>query len=243
MSFDAIESLLRRTANRCGLDLRRYRPDATETGRLATMLRHHDVDWVLDVGANVGQFASRLRGAGYAGRILSFEPLGQAHERLLAASRNDERWEIAPRVAIGDSEGETDLHVSGNSVSSSILDMLDRHANSACGSRYVATERVRLSTLDSMTMGKLGAAAVPFVKIDTQGYEDRVLNGAQNVLAKARGLQLELSFVPLYEGQQLFEPLMDRLRSLGFSVWAIWPGFCEPTSGRMLQADVILFRD
>jgi FkbM family methyltransferase len=243
MSLATLESLLRRTANRCGIDIKRYRPEGSETGRLAAMLRHHQVNLVLDVGANVGQFAQGLRRGGYTGRMVSFEPMQDAHRQLRAAARSDPKWEIAAPVAIGDHEGEIDLHVAGNSVSSSVLEMLDSHSIAAPESSYVTSERVRVSTLDFMTRDKIGTDDAVFLKIDTQGYEDRVLDGAKAVLAKARGLQLELSFVALYDGQQLFHPLMDRLRAIGFSPWAIWPGFCDPASGRMLQVDVALFRD
>jgi hypothetical protein len=121
--------------------------------------------------------------------------------------------------------------------------MLDKHADAAPASRYIASERVRISTLDDSVGSALGLGVVPFLKIDTQGYEEKVLNGAAETLAKVRGVQLELSFVPLYQGQQLFDPLLERLRALGFCVWGIWPGFCDPASGRMLQVDAILFRE
>jgi FkbM family methyltransferase len=238
-----LKSWVRRMANRCGLNVTRYRPELTESGRLAGLLAHHGVNLVLDVGANVGQYASSLRRSGYRGRMLSFEPLEEAHARLLVAARNDPDWEVAPRVAIGEQEGEIEIHVSGNSVSSSILEMLDTHAESALDSRYVASERVRISTLDDSVGSALGSGVVPFLKIDTQGYEDKVLNGARETLGKVRGVQVELSFVPLYDGQQLFGPLMERLRALGFDVWRIQPGFCDPASGRMLQVDAILFRE
>lgn len=206
------------------------------------MLASHGVDVVLDVGANTGQFARSLREAGYQGRLVSFEPLSTAHAQLLRVSDRDTRWDIAPRVAIGDHEGEVEMHIAGNSVSSSVLDMLDSHAKAAPDSAYVANEHTRLSRLDTMARAYLPPGAVPFLKIDTQGYEDRVLDGAAEILDTICGLQLELSFVPLYEGQQLYEALVERLRALGFSIWAIWPGFCDPISGRMLQVDAIFFR-
>jgi FkbM family methyltransferase len=243
MSADSLESWIRRLANRCGLDVTRYRPAVTESGRLAAMLAHHGVNLVLDVGANTGQFASNLRRSGYNGRMLSFEPLEEAHARLVSAARGDPHWEVAPRGAIGEQNGEIEIHVSGNSFSSSVLEMLDTHADAAPASRYIASERVRISTLDDSVGSALGLGVVPFLKIDTQGYEEKVLNGAAETLAKVRGVQLELSFVPLYQGQQLFDPLLERLRALGFCVWGIWPGFCDPASGRMLQVDAILFRE
>lgn len=243
MNSSRIESIIRRTANRLGIDIRRHRPESSDSGRLSTMLAGHRVDLVIDVGANAGQFARSLREAGYADRIVSFEPLSAAHGQLLHASRADPRWEIAPRGAIGDHDGEIEIHVAANSVSSSLLEMLDRHVKAAPKSGYVATERVPLSKLDTFTSQYLSPETIPFIKIDTQGYEDRVLDGATNLLARAKGVQLELSLVPLYEGQQLHDLLCDRLRTLGFSIWGISPGFFDTVSGRMLQYDATFFRD
>lgn len=243
MISSGLEILLRRVANSIGIDIHRHRPEASEAGRLATMLSYHAVDLVLDVGANAGQFAQSIREAGYQSRIVSFEPLSTAHAQLLRASRDDALWEVAPRSAIGDHEGEIEMHISGNSVSSSALAMLDTHAKAAPSSVYVGKERVRLTCLDTIARGYLQAERRPFIKIDTQGYEDQVLDGASELLTRTSGLQLELSFLPLYEGQPLFDGLVERLRSLGFSIWSVWPGFFDPVNGRMLQVDVTFFRD
>jgi len=243
MSDYGIEALVRRTANRLGIDLHRYRPQTTESGRLTRMLATHRVDLVLDVGANVGQFARALRRAGYDGRIVSFEPLAEAHAQLCRASRGDSKWVIAPRAAIGDHDGEIELHVAANSVSSSALPMLDSHTQAAPNSSYIGGERVRLATLDGLARDWTADARATFVKIDTQGYEDLVLDGAADLLRDCAGLQIETSLVPLYAGQPLYTELVQRLRALGFSVWAIWPGLCDPRSGRMLQVDVTVFRD
>lgn len=242
MSTSSLEYLIRQTANRLGIDIRRHRPERSDIGRLSFMLANQDINLVLDVGANTGQFAKSLRRAGYTKRLISFEPLSTAHRQLLQASRNDPQWEIAPRAAIGDHEGEIEMHIAGNSVSSSVLDMLDSHAAAAPDSAYVGTERALLSRLDTIASNYLKPGTIPFLKIDTQGYEDRVLDGATALLLKARGLHMELSLVPLYEGQKLFDDLVQRLKALGFSIWAIWPGFCDPCSGRMLQVDVTFFR-
>lgn len=236
-------NLVRKLANSTGIDIHRYRPEALPAGRLTTILRHHDVDLVLDVGANTGQFAEQLRGAGYTKEILSFEPLSTAYAQLIHSAKDDLYWSIAPQVAIGDKDGKIEIHVAGNSVSSSVLKMLDSHATAAPASRYVTNEWVRLATLDTMMQELRVGPEKLFLKIDTQGYEDRVLNGARETLTRVRGIQMELSFLPLYEGQQLFDQLVQRLHSLGFSIWAIWPGFCDMASGRMLQVDVVAFRD
>lgn len=243
MNTDSFESLIRQAANRIGIDIRRHRPETSDTGRLSLMLAAQKIDLVFDVGANTGQFARSLRKAGYTQQMISFEPLSIAYAQLLQASRNDSKWDIAPRGAIGDREGEIEIHIAGNSVSSSALEMLDSHADAAPGSAYIGSERVPLSQLDTLACNYLKPGTRLFVKIDAQGYEDRVLDGATEILSEARGLQLELSLVPLYQGQKLFDDLVERLHMLGFSIWAIWPGFCDPHTGRMLQVDATFFRD
>ena len=145
-----LKSFVKRTIRRLGFDIRRYNPASSESVQLMRMLSAHRVNLVFDVGANTGQFGHFLRDAGYRGRIVSFEPLSVAWEKLLEASRKDALWEIAPRAAIGSDDGEIEIHVAGNSVSSSVLEMLDSHANAALKSRYVGKERVTLLRLDSI---------------------------------------------------------------------------------------------
>lgn len=242
MSRQGIEAFIRRAANRFGLDIRRYRPNSSEAWQLNAMLGAHGVNVVFDVGANVGQYAQSLRGAGYGGRIVSFEPLPAAHARLLAASSKDPLWDIAPRMAVGSEDGEIDLHVASNSVSSSILGMLDAHASAAPDSRYTGSTRVPLRRLDGLASSYLREDSIPFLKIDTQGYEDRVLLGASDLLARVVGLQLELSLVPLYEGQRLYADMLGQIQAHGFELWSLWPGFTDPSNGRLLQLDAVLFR-
>lgn len=242
MTAPYLECLIRSAANRFGIDIKRYRP-GQHLGQLPAMLAHHRIDLVFDIGANTGQFAQSLRSAGYGGRIVSFEPLAAAHRALIEASRHDPLWDIAERKAIGGREGTVELHIAGNSVSSSVLKMLPSHANAAPDSAYVGTEIVGLTTLDAIAARHVEASMRPFLKIDTQGTEDQVLDGATELLRRAKGLQLELSLVALYEGQQLFDSLDTRLRSLGFNLWAIEPVFSDPRTGRMLQVDATYFRD
>jgi FkbM family methyltransferase len=236
------EHIIRRTFNHFGLDLHRHRPEESGIGRLNRMLEQFGIDVVFDVGANVGQFAKALREVGYKKNIISFEPLSQAHQELVRASRNDEQWIAAPRTAIGDRNGEITIHVAGNTVSSSILDMLDAHRAAAPLSAYVSDEMAPIHTLDSLAPEYLHSDSIPFLKIDTQGYEQYVLDGARECLKAIKGVHLELSLVPLYEGQQLFPEFMEYFTARGFSLWSIEPGFSHTQTGRMLQVDAVFFR-
>jgi FkbM family methyltransferase len=168
------ELLIRRTANRLGIDIHRYRPAETLPGLLAIMLRHHEVDVLLDVGANIGQFAKAIREAGFERRMVSFEPLKDAHAQLLAESRSDPEWLVADRVAIGAEEGEVVMNVAGNSFSSSVLDMLPAHENAAPGSVCVGTERAMLAPLDVAAQDHVRDGDTAFIKIDTQGFHEMV---------------------------------------------------------------------
>ena len=243
MGTESFEKFVRSSANRLGLDITRYRPDRTDVGRLAAMLAYHQVKCVLDIGANTGQFATALRAANYERRIISFEPLSSAHRELSVAAEQDEQWTVADRVAVGDHSGEVEIHIAGNSVSSSALDMLDSHVAAAPESSYVGSESVATDTLDTLVAQNDDAMGRMFLKIDTQGYESKVLDGATATLQAAIGVQLELSMVPLYQQQALYDDLIERVRSLGFAIWAIWPALFDPDSGRMLQADATFFRD
>lgn len=236
------KSLVRRAFRQIGFDVRRYQPARSEAAQLMALLTVHRVNLVFDVGANVGQFGQTLRDIGYRKRIVSFEPLSSAHKQLLKVSQNDKLWEVAPRAALGTEEGEVEIHVAGNSASSSVLDMLDAHASAAPEACYIGSERVPMRRLDSLATAYLEPNVESFLKIDTQGYEDRVLMGATELLKQVRGLQLELSFVPLYEGQRLFDEMVEQIKTNGFELWAIWPGLTDPTSGRLLQVDATFFR-
>lgn len=243
MNTEGIELFIRQSANRMGWDLHRYRVADTLHGQLATMLKHHKVDTVLDVGANVGQFAGAMRRAGYTGRIVSFEPLSSAYEKLIASSRKDAEWTIADRAAIGSGAGEAEIHVSRNSFSSSLLDMLPSHRDAAPDSEYIDKETVQVVPLDTAAERYLSDSSRLMIKIDTQGYESHVLDGACSVLERAAGVHLELSFVPLYAGQPTYKELVGRLEASGFTLWGVWSGIHDPATGRMLQFDASFFRD
>lgn len=237
-----LKSYVKRAIRYFGFELLPYQPGSSRTAHFIQVLSNHHVNLVFDVGANTGQFGRSLREAGYRGRIVSFEPLSTAWERLAATSCKDSLWEIAPRAAIGNENGEIDLHVAGNSVSSSALEMHERHTRSAPESRYVGTEHVPLRRLDSMATEYLRPDSVTMLKIDTQGYEDRVLRGASGMMDRIVGLQVELSLVPLYGGQLLIENLLEQIKSAGFELWGLWPEFTDPQTGRLLQVDATFFR-
>ena len=150
-------------------------------------------------------------------------------------------WE---RCAVGATDGEITINVAGNhGQSSSVLPMLSACSDAAPTSTYVATETVRLSSLDQLLSGKdLGRST--FLKVDVQGYESAVLEGATGLIDAGAfvGMQLELSLVPLYEGAMTWREGVDRVEAFCMTLMAIQLAFRDPRTGQMLQVDAVFFR-
>ena len=225
------------------LQLHKFSPDISEVARLKRLLEYHNIDLVFDVGANIGQYARHLREIGYGGKIVSFEPLSQCHAKLQSLSQSDPLWEIAPQGALGDRNGEIDINVSANTLSSSVLGMLDNHVEAAPESAYINQEKVTLRTLDSLASNYLTEEIQgTLLKLDVQGFEMQVLAGAMASLPQIKAIQLELSLVALYEGQILFRETLDKLESMGYELYQISPDFTDVKTGRMLQVDGIFIK-
>ena len=225
-----------------GLEVSRYRPFKFEPLQFAKTLKLVDINVIFDIGANVGQFAREIRQHGYKGKIISFEPLTSARKKLLSFASRDPDWQVHEQSAIGNQDGEIEIHISGNSVSSSLLPMLESHSSASEGSEYVGSEQVPIFKLDSIANQYLDKNSNLFIKIDTQGYEWQVLDGASETLKRAQGVLCELSLVTLYHEQRLWRDIVDRLDQQGFMLWALQKGFINPKTGQSLQMDGIFIR-
>lgn len=224
-----------------GMDLIQFKPGHSPLAQYLHLIRYHQIDWVLDVGANAGQFGEMLRRHRFAGHILSFEPQPDAYQQLAAAAAADPRWEALP-LALGRAAGEATIHVAGNSQSSSLLPMLAQHETSDPSSGYTHTETIQVARLDALFDEHVPPEARVLLKIDTQGFEQEVLAGAEGCLDRILGVELELSLVPLYEGAPLLPELVTYMQARGFTLMAVKSAFTDPNSGQMLQADGLFFR-
>ena len=233
----SLQKLLRRV----GLDVQRYDPQKDGVLRRQLLLTHYGVRLVLDVGANAGQYARLLRRGGYRHAIVSFEPQSAAFRELEARAARDPAWR-AFNVALSDVEGTTRINLAGNSLSSSLLGMLPTHAESAPESSYVGSETVATRRLDGLLPTLAPPGTPVFLKIDTQGFELKVLEGAGEALRQVDTLELELSLVPLYEGAPLFAEMLGWLAARGYELVGLEPAFSDPRTGRLLQADGFFHR-
>ncbi|HUF09194.1 MAG TPA: FkbM family methyltransferase [Rhodothermales bacterium] len=207
------------------------------------MLMHsYGISLIFDVGANSGQYAHLMRQYGYEGRIVSFEPIDSVFAELEANAENDDRW-IAVHSALGDYQGTTVINVAADKQCSSVLQVTDRFRNVTRAAEFTGQEPIRLSTLDAEFGRYYETADQVLVKIDTQGYEKRVVDGSRRIIDKIQGFQLELSLVPLYEGEAAFVTMISYLSDLGFNLMSIEPTHADASSGRLLQVDALFFRD
>jgi len=239
-----MKPFLRKLLRSTGLDsyLHGYFSNIINTRQLAHILRQVGADLVFDIGANQGQFAQSLLIEGFGGKVVSFEPLSEAHRQLAVATRQFPNWIAHDRCAIGDCDGNVDINVSMNSASSSILGMLDAHRSAANESAYVSSESVPIVKLDSILPLYAKSGSQIFLKIDTQGYEWQVLDGASHMLPVVKGILCELSLVELYQGQRLWLDIIKRLEREGFVLWSLQQGFTDNRSSRTLQLDAIFLR-
>jgi len=223
-----------------GLTIHRIRYDNPH--RIVNGLEANRINVVFDVGANIGQFARSIREAGYRGRIVCFEPLPDAHAKLRKRFIRDEETLVHPRTALGADRGSININVSRNSCSSSVLNLLPSHSDAEPDSVYIDTVEASLDRLDNVFADYVSEGDRVFLKIDTQGYEWNVLDGAEMCLEKIVGLLIEMSLVPLYDGQRLWMDILHRLEGEGFSLWQVLPGFSHPASSQTLQIDGAFYR-
>ena len=233
----AIQAVLRRG----GYEVQIF--PAGDDRRLARLLRARGITLVLDVGANAGQYATRLRRLGYRDRMISFEPLDGPFSELERAAKRDPLWEVRP-LALGDTDGDDVINVAGNTQSSSILPMLGRHVESAPDSRYIGTQRVSVKRLTSLwtDLDAPRHRRRIWLKLDVQGYEPRVLRGAEAIFDDIDTVQAEMSIVPLYEGNVSWREVDDWFRARDFRLVGLEPAFEDPVTGELLAVDGIFAR-
>ncbi len=237
-----IDLVIKRCARFMGVDLRAYHPSRSESARFGKLLCNYGINLVFDVGANSGQYARYLRYVGYQGRIVCFEPLQAPYAKLQKLAERDSGITCAPRMAIGESDGEITINVAANQESSSILKVMDSHLDVEPLAKSVGRETVPLQKLDMVAHNYLLSDTNSFLKIDVQGYEPQVLAGAVELLPKLTGLQLELSLTPLYEGECDFRDMIELVEREGFTLHDINPCYSDAISGRTFQVDAIFFR-
>lgn len=224
-----------------GADLVEYSHHKHCLARRMKLIETYGIDLLLDVGANTGQYAKQMRAIGYRGNLVSIEPLSDAFTRLEKAADCDTDWRVF-NCALGEFDGETEINIAGNSHSSSMLAMHSNHLKAAPASKFVNTQVTKVHRLDTFWEEIHRDERNVWLKVDVQGFERNVLDGAKNSLKYIDVIQLEMSCVTLYEGELLYGGMCELLASLGYQLVAVEPGYSDPETGEMLQFDGIFHK-
>lgn len=201
-------------------------------------MAHHRIGVVLDIGANRGTYAVRLREAGYGGRIESFEPVGAVFAELSAAAAGDPRWNVH-QLALGAESAELEINVAAGSSCSSFFELTPDADGAIEGMHMVGRERVPVRRLDEIGLD-LDAPAM--AKLDVQGFELQALEGATAILERIGVVEIELSLAQLYAEQPHALDLALWLRDHGFDLVGVDPGQVDPASGYTYEIDGIFVR-
>jgi FkbM family methyltransferase len=212
-----------------------------ELSRRITLLQHHDINVIIDIGANIGQYGAEMRNLGFNGEIISFEPMKKAFDALKKISSNDPKWTVF-NYSIGERDGQTSINIAKNSVSSSLLNPLPQLTLSAPEAKSIAVEIIGIHKLDTVFSTLNLEHKNIYMKIDTQGYEEMVLLGATDSLEYIRGIQIEMAFVPSYDGAITFDKMKNKLNVLGFELLALENGFYDKKTGKQLEVDGIFYK-
>jgi len=205
---------------------------------LPDLLTHFEIDCVLDVGANRGQFARSLRDAGYRGDIHSFEPVAATYRALREAADGDARWRAWP-LALGPRVGRERINVLADDGYSSLLDpneSPDAHFGDQLERRR--EETITVTTLDAFLdeHGEAFANRRILLKMDTQGYDLEVVRGAARSLARIPVILSEIAFMPLYQHAPDYLEALASYQQLGFHLACLIPTHRRETDLALIEA-------
>lgn len=196
----------------------------------------------LDVGANIGQTGERLRDKGYSGRIVSFEPLSACFPQLDGKAGEDPLWE-AHNTAVGTEDGTAKIGVSGNLMSSSLLEATEKLIKIYAPIAYTHHETINVLRLDTVLDSIAKPGDVIHLKIDTQGYEQRVIEGAVGVMDRISSVRMEVAVREVYKGEMILPDAITMMTKLGYVLIESWPAWRDPQTNEVLHFDLMFRRE
>jgi FkbM family methyltransferase len=225
---------IKRVLRRAGFDVVKYHP------LYDFLLEKYRIDTILDIGANVGQFAMEIHEHLPEAMIYSFEPLKDDFEKLEEMGSKLPKFK-AFNFALGETNGIMEIEKSSFSPSSSFLTMSETHKNLYPKSADLTKETVVIKKLDDIA-DEMNTNGNMLIKLDVQGFEDKVILGGKNLVTKARMLVIETAFTKLYEGQPLFDDIEALVHPLGFRYNGTRETHWNKDSGELLYQDSIFVK-
>lgn len=205
--------------------------------KIGDLLAKHQVDLVVDVGANTGQFYRMIRSLGYDGEIISFEPGSDAFKALL--NIDDARWR-RENLALGSSPSTEILNVYSSNLFSSFRKPSEFGQTKFEEELYGnSPEEVEITTLVEYFKGR--SENRMFVKVDTQGFDLEVLKGAGEIMDRIVLAQVEVSVKNIYADSPSYIEVFSYLVACGFHLSGIYPMNVD-TDGSWIEADAIFVK-
>jgi FkbM family methyltransferase len=167
---------------------------------------------------------------------VSYEPVSSAFTELSASAAEDSCWECH-KLALSDQDGIAPINVASGTDLSSFL--AHKGKNTEPSIDYVGREDVRTARLDSLQLVEPGDPTL--MKLDVQGFEDRVLAGASATLARIDLIECELSLVSLYDDQPTLRDMVDLLDDLGYLPIGLSPNYVDHAA-RVVDVDGLFER-
>lgn len=218
---------------------------ANSPGQNALGMRNMGIRTVIDVGANTGQFARYIRTILPDATILCFEPLRDPFAHLRAWAEREGGGRIhAFNLALGEQTGMIEMfeHVEHSPSSSILPSTAVSHTLYPQTRRYESVE-IKIESLDEfLTRSNITLDPEVLIKLDVQGYEDRVIRGGLRTLAAARVCISEIDFDRLYDGQCSFRDVWTLLDRSGFQFRGNLDQTYAP-DGHVVFADSVFVRD
>ncbi len=195
---------------------------------------------VYDIGASVGEFACFLAKSPSVSTVYCFEPLPEVFSELRRRTQHQRNIHCFP-IALGDQSGCRPMFANRFTPSSSVLSMTHIHREELPDSLEAHPIEVPMMSLEKAVQ-EFHLLPPDFVKIDVQGFEDRIIQGGKEILRRARFCMLELSLVTLYEQSALITQMNAQMRDLGFRLVKI-VGEIRGKTGEILQLDGLYRND
>jgi FkbM family methyltransferase len=209
---------------------------AATTEHIPVLMSLNNVNTIIDIGANKGQFTLAARYVYSKSRIISFEPLIEPAETFWSLFKSDKNIYFY-NSAIGPEKKTVPIHVSQRGDSSSKLQIGIKQSMIFPGTEESHTEDVSVAPLNHYVRFEDLVSPI-LLKIDVQGYELEVLKGCGDFLAKFDYIYIECSFVKLYKEQVLVDEVIQYLINYSFKLNGIYNIFYDK-KGIAVQGDFL----
>ena len=216
---------IRKILNATGFDIVKIKNQhGSFEQHLKQIFLYKNIECVIDVGANSGQYGKFLRSLGFNGWIVSFEPVKLVYDKLVEAAKGDDKW-LCYHLALGDKNETKVLNVYSSTVFSSFLEANEYSKKIWNSLENVTHQEVSVARLDDIfpEIYEKTACNNYYLKLDTQGYDLNVFHGGLASLTKVNALQTELSLIHVYKNMISPYEILNEFHAHDYFISGMYP--------------------